>query len=133
VRPRSILAAEDNEVNRLVLTTLLRQEGLSVTVVANGAEAVEAWRNGSWDLVLMDIQMPVMDGVTAARRIRGEEAASERRRTPIIAVTANALPEQRAEYEQAGMDLVVTKPLEVAALFRAIDQALSGEATASAA
>jgi signal transduction histidine kinase/CheY-like chemotaxis protein len=133
VRPRSILAAEDNEVNRLVLTTLLRQEGLSVTVVANGAEAVEAWRNGSWDLVLMDIQMPVMDGVTAARRIRGEEGASERRRTPIIAVTANALPEQRAEYEQAGMDLVVTKPLEVAALFRAIDQALSGEATASAA
>jgi len=132
-RPCAILAAEDNEVNRLVLTTLLRQEGLSVTVVGNGAEAFEAWRNGCWDLLLMDIQMPVMDGVTAARRIRDEEATSGRRRTPIIAVTANALPEQRAEYQQAGMDLVVTKPLEVAALFRAIDQALSGEPTASAA
>jgi signal transduction histidine kinase/CheY-like chemotaxis protein len=132
-RPYAILAAEDNEVNRLVLTTLLRQEGLSVTVVGNGKEALEAWRDGSWDLVLMDIQMPVMDGVTAARHIRREEATSGRPRTPIIAVTANALPEQRAEYEQAGMDLVVTKPLEVAALFRAIDQALSGEPTASAA
>jgi signal transduction histidine kinase/ActR/RegA family two-component response regulator len=133
VQPHKILAAEDNEVNRLVLTTLLRQEGLSVTVVGNGKEALEAWRNGAWDLVLMDIQMPVMDGVTAARHIRVEEATTGRRRTPIIAVTANALPEQRAEYERAGMDLVVTKPLEVAALFRAIDQALKGERTASAA
>jgi signal transduction histidine kinase/ActR/RegA family two-component response regulator len=132
-RAYSILAAEDNEVNRLVLTTLLRQEGLSVTVVGNGGEALEAWRNGAWDLVLMDIQMPVMDGLTATRHIRREEAASGRLRTPIIAVTANALPEQRAECQQAGMDLVVTKPLEVAALFRAIDEALSGVRAVSAA
>jgi CheY-like chemotaxis protein/anti-sigma regulatory factor (Ser/Thr protein kinase) len=122
----AILAAEDNEVNRLVLTTLLRQDGLSLTVVNNGAEAVEAWRGGDWDLVLLDIQMPVMDGVTAARAIRAEEAAAGRGRTPIIAVTANALAEQRAEYEQAGMDLVVTKPLEIGALFGAIEQALTG-------
>jgi CheY-like chemotaxis protein len=119
-------------VNRLVLTTLLRQEGLALTVVNNGAEAVETWRRGDWDLILMDIQMPVMDGVTATRAIRGEEAETGRARTPIIAVTANALPEQRAEYELAGLDLVVTKPLEVGALFRAIEQAV-GDARAEAA
>lgn len=123
--PVAILAAEDNEVNRLVLTTLLRQEGLALTVVGNGAEALEAWRGRAWDLVLMDVQMPVMDGVAATREIRAEEAASGRRRTPIIAVTANALPEQRTEYHDAGMDFVVTKPLEVAALFRAIEAALA--------
>jgi CheY-like chemotaxis protein len=131
--PLSILAAEDNEVNRLVLTTLLRQDGVALTVVNNGAEAVEAWRRGEWDLILMDVRMPVMDGVTAACEIRREEAATGRARTPIIAVTANALPEQRAEYEQAGMDLVVTKPLEVGALFRAIEQVMDrGRAEAAA-
>jgi signal transduction histidine kinase len=132
-QPLNILAAEDNEVNRLVLTTLLRQEGVALTVVNNGAEVVEAWRRGEWDLVLMDIQMPVMDGVTAARAIRTEEAASGRARTPIIAVTANALPDQRAEYEQAGLDQVVTKPLEVGALFRAIERALAGARAEAAA
>jgi CheY-like chemotaxis protein len=131
--PLSILAAEDNEVNRLVLTTLLRQDGVSLTVVNNGAEAVETWRSGDWDLVLMDVRMPVMDGVAAARQIRSEERATGRARTPIIAVTANALPEQRAEYEQAGMDLVVTKPLEVKALFRAIEQAVGRLRTEAAA
>jgi CheY-like chemotaxis protein len=129
----AILAAEDNEVNRLVLTTLLRQDGVSLTVVNNGAEAVETWRSGDWDLVLMDVRMPVMDGVAAARQIRSEERATGRARTPIIAVTANALPEQRAEYEQAGMDLVVTKPLEVKALFRAIEQAVGRLRTEAAA
>jgi CheY-like chemotaxis protein len=119
-----ILAAEDNAVNQLVLKTLLSQAGLEPTVVENGAEAIEAWKTGAWDVILMDIQMPVMDGVTATRQIRAIEAANDRGRTPIIAVTANAMSHQVADYEAAGMDAVVPKPLDAAALFNAIERAL---------
>lgn len=123
-RPIRILAAEDNHVNQLVLRTLLSQAGLEPTMVENGVEAIEAWKTGPWDLILMDVQMPVMDGVTATREIRTFEAAGERRRTPIIAVTANAMSHQVADYEAAGMDMVVPKPLDAARLFEAIDQAM---------
>ena len=122
--PIRILAAEDNQVNQLVLRTLLSQAGLEPTMVENGAEAVEAWRTGAWDVILMDIQMPVMDGVTATREIRTFEACGDRRRTPIIAVTANAMSHQVADYEAAGMDMVVPKPLDAAKLFEAIERAL---------
>jgi CheY-like chemotaxis protein len=122
--PIRILAAEDNAVNQLVLRTLLSQVGLEPTIVENGAEAVEAWKAGQWDLVLMDIQMPVMDGVTATRQIRALEASGDRPRTPIIAVTANAMSHQVAAYEAAGMDAVVAKPLDAAKLFEAIERAL---------
>lgn len=132
-RPIRVLAAEDNEVNRLVLTTLLRQASLSLTMVEDGAQAVEAWRGGEWDVVLMDIQMPVKDGVSATRDIRSEEQATGRARTPIIAVTANALPQQCEEYRMAGMDLVIPKPLEASQLFAAIERALNGELVAEAA
>jgi signal transduction histidine kinase/CheY-like chemotaxis protein len=125
--PIRILAAEDNEVNRLVLTTLLAQAGVALTLVEDGAQAVEAWRGGEWDVILMDIQMPVKDGVTAAREIRAEEISAGRPRIPILAVTANAMPTQCAAYQAAGMDLVVPKPLEAGRLFLAIDQALAGE------
>ncbi|MDB5475506.1 MAG: sensor histidine kinase/response regulator [Phenylobacterium sp.] len=131
--PVAILAAEDNEVNRLVLTTLLDQAGVSLTLAGDGAEAVEAWRTGHFDLVLMDIQMPVMDGVSATRQMRTEEAETGRARTPIIAVTANAMPQQCAEYRSAGMDLVIAKPLQAAQLFQAIERALAGELAAAAA
>ncbi|MBW8813273.1 MAG: response regulator [Caulobacterales bacterium] len=124
VVPIRILAAEDNAVNQLVLRTLLSQAGLEPTVVENGAEAVEAWKRGGWDVILMDIQMPVMDGVTATRQIRAAEAAEDRPKTPIIAVTANAMPHQAADYEAAGMDDVVPKPLDAAKLFDAIERAL---------
>ena len=130
-RKVEILAAEDNEVNRLVLRTLLRQAGVSLTLVDNGAEAVEAWRLGRYDLVLMDIQMPVMDGLAATRAMRAEEAAGDRARTPIVAVTANAMPHQCAEYRSAGMDLVIAKPLQAAQLFETIDRALAGELPAA--
>ncbi|HSV03003.1 MAG TPA: ATP-binding protein [Phenylobacterium sp.] len=127
-----ILAAEDNEVNRQVIAALLDQAGLSLTLAADGSEAVAAWRGGEWDLILMDIQMPVMDGVSATRLIRSEEAAGGRPRTPILAVTANALPEQQAEYLAAGMDGVVAKPLQIATLFRAIERALEGDTAGAA-
>jgi CheY-like chemotaxis protein len=92
--------------------------------VENGAEAIEAWKSGRWDVILMDIQMPVMDGVTATRQIRAFEAANDRAKTPIIAVTANAMSHQITEYAAAGMDAVVPKPLDAAALFDAIERAL---------
>jgi signal transduction histidine kinase/CheY-like chemotaxis protein len=123
-QPIRILAAEDNAVNQLVLKTLLSQAGLEPTLVENGAEAIEAWKAGQWDVILMDIQMPVMDGVTATREIRAAEAAGERPKTPIIAVTANAMSHQVAEYLEAGMDDVAPKPLDAAKLFEAIERAL---------
>jgi signal transduction histidine kinase/ActR/RegA family two-component response regulator len=122
--PIRILAAEDNAVNQLVLRTLLSQAGLEPTMVDNGAEAVEAWKRGGWDLILMDVQMPVMDGVTATREIRAAEVAEARPKTPIIAVTANAMAHQVADYAAAGMDDVVPKPLDAAKLFLAIERAL---------
>ncbi|MBS0410270.1 MAG: response regulator [Proteobacteria bacterium] len=125
--PLRILAAEDNEVNRLVLTTLLAQGGGDLTVVCNGAEAVEAWAGGDWDVVLMDIQMPLMDGVTAVRRIREREAAEGLRRTPVIALTANAMLHQVEELKAAGMDDHVGKPIDIARLFAAIEMAVADE------
>jgi signal transduction histidine kinase/ActR/RegA family two-component response regulator len=130
-RKVEVLAAEDNEVNRMVLSTLLRQAGVSLTLVDNGAEAMEAWRVGRYDLVLMDIQMPVMDGVTATRAMRAEEATSGRAPTPIVAVTANAMPHQCAEYRAAGVDLVIAKPLQAEQLFETIERALAGELPAA--
>jgi CheY-like chemotaxis protein len=119
-----VLAAEDNDTNQLVLKTLLAQAGLEVTMVENGRQAVEAWEARPWDIILMDIQMPVMDGVVATRTIRDRERATGRRRTPILAVTANAMTHQVAEYEAAGMDGVAPKPIDIVSLLNAMQQAL---------
>ena len=99
-----VLAAEDNAVNQLVLKTLLGQVGVSPHVVEDGQAAVAAWETGTWDLILMDVQMPVMDGIAATARIRQRETATGRARTPIIALTANAMAHQVEEYFAAGMD-----------------------------
>ena len=120
-----VLAAEDNEVNRLVLQTLLQQMGVSPIIVADGAQALEAWEREDWDLVLMDVQMPVMDGPTACRRIREREAQTGRQRTPVIALTANAMAHQVAEYRASGMDGFVPKPIEIAVLFAVMNEALA--------
>jgi signal transduction histidine kinase/AmiR/NasT family two-component response regulator len=119
-----ILAAEDNAINQLVLKTLLHQAGLTPTVVDNGEKCVEAWEAGDWDMILMDVQMPVMDGPSASRAIRAREAATGRTRTPIVALTANAMSHQIADYIAAGMDAHVSKPIEAVKLFAAIEQAL---------
>jgi signal transduction histidine kinase len=131
--PLRVLAAEDNSVNQLVLKTLLHQVGMEPIIVDNGLEAVTAWEVGEWDLILMDIQMPQMDGPTAARKIREGEAAWGRPRTPIIALTANAMAHQVAEYLAAGMDAVVTKPIEAAKLFETLQAVLSEEPAAAVA
>jgi signal transduction histidine kinase/AmiR/NasT family two-component response regulator len=119
-----VLVAEDNPVNQLVVKTLLGQVGIDIVAVDNGAQALEAWKNHEWDVVLMDVQMPVMDGVAAAREIRMCEAASGRRRTPIVALTANAMSHQVAEYLAAGMDAHVPKPIEVTKLFEVLQSVI---------
>ena len=118
-----VLAAEDNAVNRLVLKTLLHQLGVDPTVVVNGAEAVEAWATGDWDVILMDIQMPVLDGQGATAQIRDREGQTGRRRTPIVALTANAMSHQVAQYLACGMDGFVSKPIQAADLFAALNAA----------
>jgi CheY-like chemotaxis protein len=120
-----VLAAEDNPTNQLVLSTFLAQAGIAPTMVANGREAVAAWEQAHWDIVLMDIQMPEMNGIEATRAIRSRELETGRARTPVVAVTANAMTHQLAEYEAAGMDGVVPKPIDIAKLFEAMDQALA--------
>jgi CheY-like chemotaxis protein len=119
-----VLAAEDNGMNQLVLRTLLAQVGIEPTIVGNGREAVEAWASEPWDMILMDVQMPEVDGPTATGMIRARERAAGLARTPIIALTANAMAHQVAEYAEAGMDGFVAKPIEAARLFEAIAVAL---------
>jgi signal transduction histidine kinase/CheY-like chemotaxis protein len=121
-----VLAAEDNTVNQLVLKTLLHQIGVEPVVVGDGAAALEAWEAGHWDAILMDVQMPVMDGPTATRRIREREALTGRRRTPIIALTANAMSHHVADYLASGMDAHVAKPIEASRLFQALQAAIDG-------
>jgi CheY-like chemotaxis protein len=119
-----VLAAEDNDTNQLVLKTLLSQAGIVPTMVENGRQALEAWEAQDWDVILMDIQMPIMDGVAATRAIRQRERETGRAFTPILAVTANAMTHQVAEYQAAGMDGMVPKPIDIAALFQAMERAL---------
>ena len=107
--PLKILVAEDNRVNRLLLGKILEKAGHHAVFAENGAEAIRLWENGKFDLVLMDLQMPVMDGVEAAREIRRREAGNSAH-TPIIAVTARAMHEDRNLTIDAGMDGYVSKP-----------------------
>ncbi len=118
-----ILVAEDNRTNQLVLKAILANADVEVTFVDNGAEAVEAARAKDFDLILMDVQMPVMDGMTATRAIRG--LGGRLGSIPIIAVTADAMPEQVKLCMAAGMDAHVSKPLRPENLFSVIDEALS--------
>ncbi|WP_372785442.1 ATP-binding protein [Phenylobacterium sp.] len=119
-----VLAAEDNGMNQLVLRTLLEQVGVTPVIVGNGREAVAAWAAEPWDLILMDVQMPEMDGPTATGVIRAREGAEGRTRTPIVALTANAMAHQVTEYMQAGMDDFVAKPIEAGRLYAVIQSAL---------
>jgi PAS domain S-box-containing protein len=126
-RPIRVLAAEDNAMNQLVLKTLLAQVGVEPVIVDDGRAAVEAWEREPWDVILMDVQMPVMDGPTATALIRTRERTEGRARTPIVALTANAMAHQIAEYLQSGMDAFVAKPIEAARLYETLQMAVGGE------
>ncbi len=114
-RAMVVLYIDDNESNRVLVSTLLTAQGVICETADDGAQGLEAARRGGWDVILMDIQMPVMDGVEATRRIRTLEA--EVAATPIIALTANTLAEQLEVYFAVGMDDCIAKPLNAAEMF----------------
>ncbi len=113
-----ILMADDAAPNRELVTAILGGLGLALETVCNGAEAVEAARTGAYDLILMDVHMPVMDGLDATRAIRAMDGAAGR--TPIIALTANVQPEQVLRCREAGMDGHVGKPIQISELLTAL-------------
>ncbi len=117
-----VLLAEDNEVNRLVAAEMLATLNLEVVLVVNGQEALEAWHRDHFDVVLMDCQMPKMDGFAATQQIRADEAQQPGRRTPIIALTANALTGDREQCLAAGMDDYLAKPFTRHALYTVIER-----------
>jgi len=106
---RSVLIVDDNEINRRLMRVLLDQRGVSVVEAKDGMEAVEAAESHRFDLILMDVRMPGMNGIEATIRIRNMEHG--RYRTPVIALTAHALPDERAAFIRAGMDDCLTKPV----------------------
>jgi signal transduction histidine kinase/DNA-binding response OmpR family regulator len=118
-RPLRILLAEDNKVNQKFATALLGKAGHDVEVAENGHQAVDAVRNSRFDVVLMDIQMPELDGVQATRQIRNLDP--ERRDIPIIAMTAHAMAGAREEYLAAGMNDYISKPVDPKLLFAKLD------------
>ena len=126
--PRRILLAEDGIVNQRVAVLMLESRGHAVTVVNNGRQAVEAYKTGTFDLVLMDVQMPEMDGLEATRTIREIEAESAgaagtdpTARTPIIAMTAHAMRGDRERCLEAGMDEYLSKPIQAQLLYSVVD------------
>jgi PAS domain S-box-containing protein len=126
---RRILLVEDNPVNQRVAQRLLQKLAAEVTIANNGAEALERIAESAYDAVLMDCQMPVMDGFTAARRIRELECRDGRgKRLPIIALTANVLTEDRERCVAAGMDAHLGKPVEPAQLIDCLGRYLKPEA-----
>jgi signal transduction histidine kinase/ActR/RegA family two-component response regulator len=125
-----ILLAEDNETNRLVVTTMLAEFGVDVETVENGVAAVARAKLGGLDAILMDVQMPEMDGLTATRAIRALDGQAGR--VPIVALTANAFAEDREAALAAGMDDFVAKPFRKVALFDALRKALARDAREAA-
>ncbi len=120
-----ILVAEDNTTNQLVITNMLKYMGCGVELVANGAEAVRSYQDNPCDLILMDCQMPVMDGYRATREIRALETGNAR--IPIIALTANALKGDREKCLNAGMDEHLSKPLKIEALTEVLSRWVPGK------
>ena len=118
---RRILVAEDNPVNALVVSRTLERRGYEVTTAVNGVEALRLFRDEDFDLVLMDLQMPEMDGYDATAAIRGDEAGSTRH-IPIVALTAHAMPGEDRRCREAGMDGYLSKPIDVERLLSTIEK-----------
>lgn len=124
--PLRILLADDHPANRKVVEIMLSGTAMELVAVDDGRQAVDAFLDGGFDLVLMDMQMPVMDGLTATREIRTLEAEGGLKRTPVLMLTANAMAEHVEAGVLAGADGHLTKPITLAALFAAIGAALEG-------
>jgi CheY-like chemotaxis protein len=126
-RQASVLVVEDNPMNQIIAREMVAALGLRPAVVGSGEEAMLSCRNTPPDLVLMDIQMPGMDGLETTRRLRALQAAGELRRVPIIALTAHAMASDRAASLAAGMDEHLTKPVQLEQLRRVLWQWLATE------
>jgi PAS domain S-box-containing protein len=127
----SILVAEDNPINLLLTRELLRRRGHRVTEVVSGEAAVRAMENGRFDLMLTDIHMPGMDGIEAARAIRANEAKHARRRTPIVALTADVMETGKRACQEAGMDDFLSKPIDPADLDQMFARLFPAEVSAT--
>lgn len=126
-RPLKVLLAEDHPTNQRVVQLILAGPGVDLTIVENGAQAIAAFRASRFDVVLMDMQMPVMDGLTATREIRRVEAARRADvRTPVIVLSANAMSEHRDQAMTAGADLHVPKPITAATLLAGLEAVTGG-------
>lgn len=123
-RALNILLAEDNEVNQKLIRILLEKIGHTITIVDNGIEAISMVMHNQFDIVLMDVQMPIMDGIEATKRIRNL-ADETHRKIPIVALTASARPEDKKQCLDAGMDEYVSKPIQRHEIFDAIHRLLS--------
>lgn len=134
-RPIRVLLADDHPVNRKVVELILSQARVELSMVEDGAQALAAFRDGAFDVVLMDMQMPIMDGLTATREIRLHESAMGARRTALVMLTANALPEHIAAAREAGADRHLPKPFNAEALIALVRElaAPSAEQQAEAA
>jgi signal transduction histidine kinase/ActR/RegA family two-component response regulator len=130
-QPLRILVAEDNPTNRQVMQIILDMLGAAVTFAQDGAEAVQHWSRNDYDIVLMDVQMPIMDGMTATREIRAREKEQGGRRLPIVAVTANAMAHHVDDCLAAGMDAHVSKPIRANELFETMTRLLNAEQDAA--
>ena len=126
-RGRRIILAEDNRVNRIVAENLLKRTGADVVCCEDGAQAVEAWKKDRPHLILMDLQMPILDGMDASRQIREEEKAAGLHPTPIIALTAHVLEDERESAMKAGMDGWVSKPVRPACLYNELQRLMPRE------
>jgi CheY-like chemotaxis protein len=121
-KERVILIAEDNIVNRLVLTGFLDQVPCEIVYAENGAVAVERYKAAKIDLILMDINMPIMDGIEATKEIRALENAARAPHTPIVAVTAHDDAETKQDCDAAGMDAFIPKPVRPDLLIGALSK-----------
>ncbi|MEN8139808.1 MAG: response regulator [Thermodesulfobacteriota bacterium] len=117
---KDILVVDDEEINRSFLVDLLRMHKIPASQASNGQDAVEKWRLGDYSAILMDIQMPILDGYAATREIRQLENKDSRTPTPIIAVTANNSLEARQACFAAGIDDFVAKPVIISELLRVV-------------
>lgn len=123
LRQLNILIAEDNEVNQLILRSIIEKSGHTVTIAEDGKKTVSAHNRGNYDLILMDVRMPEMDGTDATRIIR--QMVNEKSNIPIIAVTADAMKENIESYFAAGMNGCVSKPIDTSELFKTIDEVIA--------
>lgn len=120
IQPLKILLAEDDAVNQTVIKKMLQEKGHNVKTANNGAEALDLFEPNKFDVILMDIQMPVLNGIEAAKKIREKELSQKH--TPVIAVTAYALQGDRERFLSLGMDEYITKPIRMEELFQVLDQ-----------